>query len=86
MGTQEGVRPLIDRYGRYAQRVQFSQRRQRDNTPSRIAPGTYYYPFNMSFDRLGLERAAAMALREPARMAFGSKSHPTESTPVHSIH
>ncbi len=86
MGTQEGLRPLIDRYGRYARRVQFSHRRQRETTPSRIAPGTYYYQFNMSFDRSGLERAAAMALREPARLVFGSKSHSTESTPVHPIH
>jgi hypothetical protein len=74
MGTRAALRPLIDRYGGYARRVYFPFRsRSKEHSPA--ASGEYYYTLMMSFDRQGLDRAAALALSEPSRLDLGSKSH-----------
>ncbi len=74
LGTREGLRPLIDRYGGYARRIQFSSDRRPEKTISE-PEGTYYYPLMMSFDRQGLARAAGLALSEPSRLELDSKIH-----------
>jgi len=75
LGTREGLRPIVDRYGVYARRIQFSSDRRPEKTISKLAEGTYYYPLMMSFDRQGLARAAGLALSEPPRLEVDSKSH-----------
>jgi hypothetical protein len=68
MGTRKGLRPLVDRYRVYARQIQVGSQR-------RLEPveGTYYYPLVMSFDRQGLERAAALAFTDPIRLDLGSE-------------
>ncbi|HVA40666.1 MAG TPA: hypothetical protein VNF49_08375, partial [Candidatus Binataceae bacterium] len=85
LGTPQALHPLIDRYGAYARRVNFPSRSQAGGG-SYPAAGAYYYALMMSFDRHGLDRAAALALTEPPRLVLDTKSHSTESTPVHPIH
>jgi len=75
LGTREGLRPLVDRYGVYARRIQFSSDRRPEKAISQPAEGTYYYPLMMSFDRQGLARAAVLALSEPPQLDLDSKSH-----------
>jgi hypothetical protein len=75
LGTREGLRPLVDRYGVYAHRIQFSLDRHLKKANSQPAEGTYYYPLMMSFDRQGLANAAALALSEPPRLDLDPKSH-----------
>ncbi|HVB82896.1 MAG TPA: hypothetical protein VNE82_23465 [Candidatus Binataceae bacterium] len=74
LGTRKGVQPIIDRYSVYARRFHFSDR-SRTKESSHPGSGTYYYALMMSFDRQGLERAAALALTEPPRLVLDSKSH-----------
>jgi hypothetical protein len=78
-GTEEGLRPVIDRYGRYARRIRVSSGRHSKNGAARPAAGTYYFPMTMSFDRQGLERAAALALLEPLRLKPDSVFQPNPS-------
>ena len=78
MGTREGLRPLIDRYGGYARRIYFPSRSRPKETLF-VRGGAYYYPLMMSFDRQGLARAAALALTEPPRLDLDSKSHSDSS-------
>jgi hypothetical protein len=73
MGTREGLRPLVDRCRVYARQIQFGSQLRREERVSRSLEGTYYYPLVMSFDRRGLERAAAFALTNPIRFDLGSK-------------
>lgn len=80
-GTEEGLRPVIDRYGRYARHIQVSSGRRPDKGTARPAAGTYYFPFTMSFDRPGLERAAALALLEPPRLEFDFVFRPNPFKP-----
>ena len=80
-GTEEGLRPVIDRYGRYARRIQISSGRHSENGARRPAAGTYYFPMTMSFDRQGLERAAALALLEPPRLKLEAAPQPNPSKP-----
>ena len=75
MGTREGLRPLVDRYGIYARRIYFPARSRPRKQTSSSSAGAYYYPLMMSFDRQELARAAALALTEPPRLDLDSKSH-----------
>jgi hypothetical protein len=74
LGNPAALRPLIDRYGVYARRILLSSRsRRKDNSSDTAA--VYYYTLMMSFDRQGLDHAAALALSEPPRLDLDSKSH-----------
>jgi hypothetical protein len=79
LGTREGLRPLVDRYGAYARRIQFSADERPKKVISRPAEGTYYYPLTMSFDRQGLSRAVSLALSKPSQLNLDSK-HNLESS------
>ena len=79
LGTYAALRPLIDRYGVYTQRLHFA-------FPSRLGKRSastraYYHPLTMTFDRQGLARAAALALTEPPRLDFDSRSDSKDPTP-----
>ena len=82
LGTGASLRPLIDRYGVYARRIHFPDRARPRETNSSPAAGAYYYALMMSFDRKGLERAAALALTEPPRLDLDSKSYSDSSRPT----
>jgi hypothetical protein len=74
LGSPAALRPLIDRYGVYARRILLSSRsRRKDNSSD--AAAVYYYTLMMSFDRQGLDHAAALALSEPPWLDLDSKSH-----------
>ena len=71
LGTPVALRPLIDRYGVYARRILLSSHsRRKDNSSD--AAAVYYYTLMMSFDRQGLDHAAALALSEPPRLDLDS--------------
>jgi len=80
LGSRAGLRPLIDRYGAYARRVDFhtDSRPEKNLSP---AAGAHYYPLMMSFDRKGLERAAALALSEPPRLDLDLTSQSRQAAP-----
>ena len=73
MGTQEGLRPLIDRYGAFARRIVFPFHLRPEQNPGFIT-NTHYYTLMMAFDREQLGHAAALALSEPPSLDFDSKS------------
>jgi hypothetical protein len=75
LGTWEGLRPIVDRYGVYARRIHFSSSRRPEKIILEPAEGTYYYPLTISFDRQGLARATGVALSEPPRLELDSESH-----------
>jgi hypothetical protein len=79
LGTPAALRPLIDRYGLYAQRIILSSGSRRKDKSSDTA-AVYYYTLMMSFDRQGLDHAAALALSEPPRLDLDSKSHLNSSS------
>jgi hypothetical protein len=81
-GTEQGLRPLIDRYGAYARRIRLSYGGRAENDAARPAAGTYYFPLTMSFDRQGIKRAAALALLEPPRLTLDSIFRPNPSKPL----
>jgi hypothetical protein len=74
LGSGAALRPLIDRYGKYARRIYFPLS-SRPETPSSAAAEPFYYPLMISFDREGLAHAAALALTEPPRLDLDRKSH-----------
>ncbi len=74
LGSRAALRPLIDRYGAYARRIQLPLRSRPEESLS-TAAAVHYYPLMMSFDREGLARAAALALTEPPRLDLDPKSH-----------
>ena len=76
LGSPAALRPVIDRYSIYARRIYL---RGRPRHSSSVA-NAYYRTLMMSFDRQGLDRAAASALSEPSRLDLGSKSHPKQFT------
>jgi len=78
LGTPAALRQLIDRYGVYARRIDLSFGSRRKDRSSDTA-AVYYYTLMMSFDRQGLDRAAALALSEPPRLDLDSKSHSNSS-------
>ncbi|HEY2525026.1 MAG TPA: hypothetical protein VGI29_08200 [Candidatus Binataceae bacterium] len=84
LGSRDALRPLVDRYGPYARRVSFAGRARPDESESAPAVSTYYYPLLMSFDRTGLERAAQLALSDPARLDLESKS--PQPIAIHAAH
>jgi hypothetical protein len=79
MGSRAALRPLIDRYGGYARRIQFPPLSRAEQSLWPVAE-LHYYPLMMSFDREGLARAAALALAEPPRLDLDPKSHSKQST------
>jgi hypothetical protein len=74
LGTREALRPLVDRYCIYARRIKLTADKHARKTVSALPEGTYYYPLMMSFDRLGLARAAELALSEPPQLDVGYNS------------
>lgn len=67
LGTESGLRPLIERYRPYATRIEWLSPRLRAGHAPPVPEGRFYYPLMFSFDRHGLATAAAHALRgEPA--------------------
>lgn len=83
MGTYAALRPLMDRYGADAREVYFPS----PFPLGRISPPTgsvYYHKLVITFDRNGLDRAAALALKEQPRLEpslswFARTSHATSS-------
>jgi hypothetical protein len=80
-GTRAALRPLIDRYGGYARRI-YPPPRSRSKERSPAPAGAYYYTLLMSFDRQGLDRAAALALSEPQRLDFNYTPRSEQSKSV----
>jgi hypothetical protein len=62
MGTESGLRPLIERYRPYAIRIEWLSSRLHGAHPPPAPEGRFYYPLMISFDRNGLASAATSVL------------------------
>jgi hypothetical protein len=82
-GHYEALRPLIERYGRFAQQVYFPHHHRLGRLPEPGARDCRLRRLMMVFDNDGLDRAASLAMvahnSSPSVLAFSSqdgKAHP----------
>ncbi len=70
MGTYPVLAPLIERYGRYAQRISFPYPEPLGEAFDVLGDVTDLHWLVMMFDRAGLDRAAALALADSQRPTY----------------